>query len=574
MAEYDLVIRGGTVVDGTGIPRYNSDVAIKNGRIANISGNIRGGGAKEIDASGCIVAPGAVDMHTHYDGQLNWDPYCTPSSWFGVTSLTIGQCGFGFAPCKPEDRDLSMRMMNRVEAIPLEAMRNGIRWDWETFPEYLDSLDRQGLGMNVGALIPFSPLRGYVLGMMEARQRTSVTEDELNTIKRLVHEAMAAGAFGIAGNRSSEDHPEDGGYLPSHVASDEEWLAIADVIGQFGVGQIGWDIGNVPQFNDRDEQHVLLEKMARISGRPMQMILGGHESYDWMVKMRELGLPIYEQVSITKTRSTFELANYNLYDIFPNWVQPLVGSPEERMIKLMDPSNRALMREDVEKARSERQIDTYSPELYRVDWDRLRVREVANERNGRFEGMTINQLASATGKDPLDAYLDLAIDEQLETRFTYPQDPPESQMAQMIERIKGPYGHVSVSDGGAHVRFQVSAEWPVFMLTRFIREKEIMSLEQAHYKMSNLPAWLASFKDRGVLKIGAWADIMVYDFDNLGLMYEDPIVADDLPGGESRFIQKAKGIHYTLVNGEVTFEDGECTGALPGKLLRSYEMVG
>jgi N-acyl-D-aspartate/D-glutamate deacylase len=464
-------------------------------------------------------------------------------------------------------------MMNRVEAIPLEAMRHGIRWDWETFPEYLDSLDRQGLGMNVGALLPFSPLRGYVLGMIPARQRTSVTEAELNTMKQLVHDAMAAGAFGIAGNRSSEDHPEDGGYLPSHVASDEEWLAIAEVIGQFGVGQIGWDIGNVPQFNDRDEQHVLLEKMARISGRPMQMILGGIESYDWMVQMREKGLPIYEQVSITKTRSTFDLANYNLYDIFPNWVQPLVGTPEERMIKLMDPSNRALMREDVEKARRERTIDTISPELYRVDWDRLRVREVANERNGRFEGMTINQLAAATGKDPLDAYLDLAVDEQLETRFTYPQDPPESQMQQLIERITGPYGHVSVSDGGAHVRYQVSAEWPVFLLTRFIREKEIMSLEQAHYKMSNLPAWLASFKDRGVLKIGAWADIMVYDFDNLGLMYEDPIVEADLPGGESRFIQKAKGMRYTLVNGAVTFEDNVCSGALPGKLLRSYDMV-
>ena len=573
MAEYDLVIRGGTVVDGTGIPRFKSDVAIKDGRIANISGNIRAGGAKEIDASGCIVAPGAVDMHTHYDGQLNWDPYATPSSWFGVTSLTIGQCGFGFAPCRPEDRDLSMRMMNRVEAIPLEAMRHGIRWDWETFPEYLDSLDRQGLGMNVGALLPFSPLRGYVLGMIPARQRTSVTEAELNKMKQLVHEAMAAGAFGIAGNRSSEDHPEDGGYLPSHVASDEEWLAIAEVIGEFGVGQIGWDIGNVPQFDDRDEQHALLERMAKISGRPMQMILGGIESYEWMLKMREQGLPIYEQVSITKTRSTFDLASYNLYDIFPNWVQPLVGTPEERMIKLMDPANRALMREDVEKARRERRIDTISPELYRVDWDRLRVREVADERNGRFEGMTINQLAAATGKDPLDAYLDLAIDEQLETRFTYPQDPPESQMQQLVERITGPYGHVSVSDGGAHVRFQVSAEWPVFMLTKFIREKEIMSLEEAHYKMSNLPAWLASFKDRGVLKIGSWADIMVYDFDNLGLMYDDPVVEADLPGGESRFIQKAKGIRYTLVNGVVTFEDNVCTGALPGKLLRSYEMV-
>ena len=163
MSEYDLVVRGGTIVDGTGIPRYNADLAVKDGRVAKISGRIPAGGAREIDAAGCIVAPGAIDLHTHYDGQLNWDPYASLSGWFGVTSLTIGQCGFGFAPTRPEDRDLNMRMMNRIEAIPLDSMRKGMRWDWETFPEYLDSLDRQGLGLNVGAVFPFSPLRGYVL---------------------------------------------------------------------------------------------------------------------------------------------------------------------------------------------------------------------------------------------------------------------------------------------------------------------------------------------------------------------------------------------------------------------------
>ncbi len=574
MAEYDMVIRGGTIVDGTGIPRYKSDLAIKNGKIANIGGNIRVGGAKELDAGGCIVAPGAVDLHTHYDGQLNWDPYCTPSGWFGVTSLTIGQCGFGFAPTKPEDRDLNMRMMNRIEAMPLECMREGIRWDWETFPEYMESLERQGLGLNIGALLPFSPMRGYVMGMMEARNRTTVTESELNQMKQLFHEAMTVGAFGISGNRSAEDHPEDGGYLPSHVASDEEWLAMAEVMGEFNVGHMGWDIGNVPMFNDREVQHVLLEKMLEISGRPMQMILGGIESYDWMVQMRAKGYPIYEQVPVTKQRSTFNLAEYNLYDIFASWVQPLLGTREERMLKLKDPANRAAMKADVEKAREERRRDTVTPELYRVDWDRLRVREVAYERNGKYEGMSINQLGEAMGKDPLDAYFDLAIDEQLETRFTYPQDPPEDQMQQLIERIRGPYGHVSLSDGGAHMRYQTAAEWPVMMLTRFIREKEIMSLEQAHHKMSTLPAWLAGFNDRGKLQIGLAADVMVYNFDELGFLYDDPVVVTDLPGNESRFIQKPKGLRYTLVNGTLTFKDNECTEALPGKLLRSYDMIG
>ena len=289
MREYDLVIRGGTIVDGTGIPRYKTDVAIKNGRIANISGRISSGRAKEINATGCIVAPGAIDLHTHYDGQLNWDPSCTPSGWFGVTSLTIGQCGFGFAPTRPQDRELNMQMMNRIEAIPLESMRQGMRWDWVTFPEYLDRVDGQGLGINIGALFPFSPLRGYVLGMKEARERTSVTQEELNEMQRLFREGMRAGAFGIAGNSSAENHPEDGGYLPSHVASDEEWFAMAEVLSEFRVGHLGWDIGTISLFNDRAEQHVLLEKIMEISGRPLHVILGGAESAEWMERMRVKG---------------------------------------------------------------------------------------------------------------------------------------------------------------------------------------------------------------------------------------------------------------------------------------------
>jgi len=202
MPEYDLVIRGGTIVDGTGIPRYRADLALKGGRVALISGRISAGGAKELDASGCIVAPGAIDLHTHYDAQLNWDPYASLSGWFGVTSLTIGQCGFGFAPTRPADRELNMRMMNRIEAIPLESMRLGMRWDWETFPEYLDSLERQGLGVTV------------------------VTEAELKQMQHLFYEGMKAGAFGFSLDKNMEDRPEDGSLLPSIVASDEEFLII------------------------------------------------------------------------------------------------------------------------------------------------------------------------------------------------------------------------------------------------------------------------------------------------------------------------------------------------------------
>ena len=271
MAEYDLVIRGGTIIEGTGIPRYKADLAVKDGRISMISGKIKAGGAKEIDASGCYVAPGAIDLHTHYDAQLNWDPYASLGGWMGVTSLTIGICGFGFAPTKPEDRERAMLLMNRVEAIPMESMRLGMRWDWVSFPEYLDSLDHQGLGLNVGVLFPFSPLRGYVLGMLPARELTSVTETELNQMKQLFYEGMEAGAFGFSGNESLEDRNEEGGPLPSHIASEEEWLGLAEVLSEFGVGCIGWSVkaGN-PEKSQR-----LVEKMLRVSGRPVHTSSGG-----------------------------------------------------------------------------------------------------------------------------------------------------------------------------------------------------------------------------------------------------------------------------------------------------------
>ena len=574
MAEYDMVIRGGTIIDGTGVPRYNADLAIKDGKIANISGRIRPGGVKEIDASGCVVAPGAVDLHTHYDGQLNWDRYCTPSGWFGVTSLTIGQCGFGFAPTKPEDRDLNMRMMNRIEAIPLESMRLGMRWDWETFPEYLESLDSHGLGLNIGALFPFSPLRGYVMGMMEARTRKTVTETELNEMKRLFHEGMEAGAFGIAGNKSAEDHPEDGGYLPSHIASDEEWLGLMEVLAEFNVGHIGWDIGNVPIFDDRPQQHELLTRMMDISGRPLHLILGSMESYNWMYEIRAKGYPICEQVAVVGGHVTFKLSEFNLFDILPNWIQPLVGDAEERMAKLQAPGVREAMKADVERVWRERTITSVSPELYRTDWSRMRIWEAAFEQNKKYEGMTIKQIAEMMGKDPTDAFLDFALEEKLQTIFNVPQSPEDPFTEELANRIRGPYSHISLSDGGAHVRYGTVAHWPVRFLAEWVRDHDLMGLEQAHYKMSALPAWIASFTDRGKLQIGMAADVIVYNYDELGYLFDRPVYADDFPGGERRFIQKPTGLRYTIVNGTVTFEGNDCTGALPGKLLRSYDMVG
>ena len=559
MPEYDLVIRGGTVVDGTGLPRIRADVGIKNGRVAMVSGRIAAGGAKELDASECIVAPGAIDLHTHYDAQLNWDPYASLSGWFGVTSLTVGQCGFGFAPTRPEDRDLNMRMMNRIEAIPLESMRQGMRWDWETFPEYMDSLDRQGLGVNVGALVPFSPLRGYVLGMMEARERTSVTEAELNQMKQILRDSMKAGAFGISADKNLEDRPEDGSWLPSHVASKEEFLGLARVMREFGVGQIGWTIGI---SDDRPEQRDMLAEMARISGRPLHVVLGDDEGYEWLEQMRQEGLPILAQQGSVPTIAEFKLSEYNLFDYMPNWVQPLVGTKEERIAKLSEDGIRDGMKKDV--------IDRPHP---RTDWAQVQVVEVALERNLKYEGLSIADIATAEGKHPLDAFLDIALDEDLETEFAHPADAAGRDEAR-AERLSNPFVHISVSDGGAHTRFLVNSVWPVYFLAHWIRDYGLMSLEQGHQKMSALPAWFSDMKNRGTLRVGDYADIMIYNMDELGLLYDKPRFETDFPGGEKRLVQKPTGMRYIIVNGAVTFIDNECTGALPGKLLRSYDMIG
>ncbi len=564
MPEYDLVIRGGTIVDGTGIPRFKADLAVKNGRIANISGKINAGGAKEIDASGCMVAPGAIDLHTHYDAQIQWDPYCSLSGWHGVTSLTIGECGFGFAPTRPEDRDLNMRMMDRIEAIPLESMRKGLRWDWETFPEYMDSLERQGLGLNVGAMFPFSPLRAYVLGMLPARERTSVTDAELNQMKQIFHDGMKAGAFGFSLDKNMEDRTEDGGLLPSVVASDREFLGLAEVLGDFAIGHMGLTLG----FGLTEEQRKSIREMVagtmRLSGRPFHLLdVQQGEDPGWEQMCRAEGLPLVYQKTAPISGTEFKLSEYNMFDYMPNWVQPLIGNAEERAAKLRDYGNREAMKQDVEDWPNNR-----------TDWSRVKALEVAHERNYKYEGLTIKEIAEMMGKSPLDAFLDLALDEDLETEFMIPPRNNPEELKARSEQLLDPHSHISVSDGGAHTRFVTLSTWPVDWLSFWVREMEIMSLEQAHYKMSAFPAWFTDFKDRGTLRLGHWADIIVYNLDELGYLYEKPVYANDFPGGERRIIQKPKGLRYTLVNGTITFEESNCTGALPGKLLRSYDMVG
>lgn len=566
MAEYDLVIRGGTIVDGTTLPAYKADLAVKGGKVAKISGRLAGAGGKELDASGCYVAPGAIDLHCHYDAQLNWDPYCTLSGWHGVTSLTIGQCGFGFAPTRPDDREANMEMMSRIEAIPMASMRAGMRWDWETFPEYLDSLDRQGLGLNVASLFPYSPLRAYVVGVKDSRERTKLTDAELTRIKQLFYEGMEAGAFGFSANKSLEDRPSDGGYLPTHVAADEEFFALAEILREFGVGHIGWT-RSIPDRMGANQDREFLAKLMDLSGRPLHWGLVTQNQQDpamhreqlgWLEEMHRRGYPMYAQSMSVNVSQKFTMEDYNGFDTSPNWLQATLGSVDERLRKLADPEVRVGLRADMEASgRGKAEA-----------WSRLKVLEVTQDDNRRYEGYSIADIALREGKHPVDAFLDLSVSEELRCLFAHMDQHVPSE-----EILRHPYTHVSLSDGGAHTRYHTGSTWPTYFLSHWVRDQGLMTLEEAHYKISALPAWIAGFRDRGILREGMAADVIVYDLDRLGFQQSDPVYETDFPGGERRLIQKANGYRYTLVNGVVTFQESECTGALPGKLLRSYDMA-
>ena len=324
-----------------------------------------------------------------------------------------------------------------------------MRWDWETFPEYLDSLEHQGLGLNIGSLFPFSPMRGYVLGMMEARERTSVTDAELNQMKQLFHEAMIAGAFGFSFNKNLEDRPEDGSLLPSHVASDEEYMALSEVLAQFGVGHVGLTHGFGLTPDQRSEVRDLVTLVMKVSGRPFNLLdVELAEATRWLDACRADELPLLIQRGSATQGDQFTLSEFNLYDYMPHWVQPLVGTPAERAAKLRV-ADREAMKRDVEEW----------PNV-RTDWSRIRVVSVVRERNYRYEGMTIPELAEATGKHPVDAFIDLALDEDLETEFWIPPLDSEEELKAQEPQLTDSHSHISVSDGGAHTKFHTLSLWP------------------------------------------------------------------------------------------------------------------
>ncbi len=571
MAEFDLQIKGGTVVDGTRVPRFRGDVWIKDGKIAQIGGRAPGFAKKMIDADGLIVAPGFVDLHTHYDAQIRWDPYCTISGWHGVTSLVLGNCGFGFAPVKPDFRDRSMLTMTRTEAIPYSSMKTGMTWDWETIPEYMDSLDRAPKGINCIQYMPTASLMTYVMGLEAAKTRPA-TEQERTEMRRLLAEGLDAGLCGFSIQRLGRHSGQadfDGSPMVTDTMVDEDILNLARVLHERDEGfiEITQATGHIK------EDLAFVEKLAGEAQRPIlfQAITASitnpdihRKSLTWIERMRAKGLPIFGQGGTVRSGFAFTLEHWNLYDVSAAWRDMLTGNKDERAAKMRNPA----MREAAKSERAMYALDKNAPGIG-GKLPKLIVQWVENKPElEKYVGKSLGQIAQEEGKHPVDVMIDLSLATDLKAEFLQPERVFNADYnAEIVNNSM--FTFPGVSDGGAHTKFFTGGAFTTDFLRWLVRDEQKITLEEAHYRLSALPAHAAGFRDRGVLREGAAADVVVYDLDGLDIE-PDWIgeVAHDLPGGEWRRVQRSKGYRSIIVNGEETFADGKCTGATPGKLLR------
>ncbi|MSR15318.1 MAG: aminoacylase [Gammaproteobacteria bacterium] len=566
MAQFDTLIKNGTIVDGTRAPRFQGDLAIRDGKVVAISriGIDPTEAARVIDARGLVVAPGFVDLHTHYDAQIQWDPYCTLSGWHGVTSLVLGNCGFGFAPVAPDNRDRMMLSMSRVEAIPFEAMKKGMLWDWVTFPEWLDTLARIPKGVNVISYVPIGPVMIWVMGLEEAKRREP-TSAELAEMCQLIETGMDAGACGwsvqhLGDGFTSVQRDYDGTPMVTDIMSNATCLAFAEVLRKRGEGHI-----QITQAQDDiREDLVFVEKLAEVSGTPVLFNVVNANNHhprqsrrllEWAAKAQAKGIKIYLQAVSVGNDLTYTFEDFNLLDGQEDWREVTLGTVAERMRKMQDPARRAGLRLDYDIGRMP---------IVTGPIKSFVILETIRPEHKCWQGMTVQQLGDAQGRHPIDALLDLVIAEQLQTVIFTPAFNDDVDLNREI--FQSEYTVPGVSDGGAHTKFVTLGRYTTEFLADFVRDKHIVDLEEAHYRLSCLPAKMAGFLDRGVLAEGRPADVVIYDFEALRSTPSE--IAHDFPGGEWRRVQRAEGYRYILVNGEITFEDGVCTGATPGKLLR------
>jgi len=552
---YDLIIKNGAVIDGSGLPGFHGDVAVSGGRIVEI-GKVSGEARQTLNADGLVVSPGIIDNHTHYDAQVTWDPLCTYSCYHGITTVVMGNCSLAMAPAHREDRAMLAGVLSHVEAIPLEAIEAGVNWSWETIPEYLNSLDNK-LGINVAALIGHSAVRRYVMG--EASQERHATADEVGAMKAIVREGLEAGAVGVSFERNLRHFDWHGRLAPTNLASEEEIFAVAGVADEVGRGviQFGGDrnistrlakASRRPVFyGNITQQAVAPDKWRKQLTDAENMMRQGHRAYQFvMPRPGDL-------------RYTLKTAQH--FDAMATWKNVMLLPLEQRKEVFRDSATRAKLHfEAVESP-----LDPDRAGDFTRRWDLQFVFKPALAKNQHLTGKSVAEIAREQNEDVLDAFLDLALEENLETEFE--RREVNSDQAAMTALLTSPYTVIGQSDGGAHVVFRTDYSYSTYLLSHWVREKQIMSLEDAIRKLTFVPASLFGFSDRGLVRPGMAADLMIFDPATISPL--EPGEAHDLPGGAKRRKQLAQGIEWTVVNGQVLMEHGQHTGAYPGKVARS-----
>lgn len=549
----DLLIRDGLVVDGSGLPGYRADVGIKDGKIADI-GRLHESAAHVIDAGGKVVAPGFIDHHTHLDAQILWDPYGTSEPAHGVTTVVMGNCGLALAPVRPGGEDALVKSFVRVEAMPREALVAGVPWGWRSYGDYLDGLDGK-IGVNVAGLVGHIAIRHAVMGE-EAVERAA-TDEETEAMKGLVQEALDGGAVGMSTNRNERHFREDAKPVSSRLADDDELFALCDVVGTANRGVIQVILG----FNT--VEHIpWYDALAKRTGRPIiwQIVLHSwNQPTLWREQLEAIAPTFrdgYRAYGLTNTAPLyrrFTLDNVQVFDEFPVWKNIMFLPKAVRNQALADPETRQKLKDDFNADR---------PVTFHRRWDLLEVIAAGKPENQRYVHKSLADVAAMRGQDPIDAFLDVALDDPGLTVLTANGGDPEATR----EILSSPYILIGESDAGAHVQFDANFGYGTVLLSNWVRDKGLMSLEQAVHKLTFQVASIYGLQDRGLIRPGYAADLTVFDAGTVAPC--EPEWAQDFPASTRRMVQRSVGLDYTIVNGQVIYDHGALSGDLPGQVLR------
>jgi len=561
---YDLVIKNGMVVDGSGSARYRADIAITDGKIARI-GRVNEKAKQTIDAEGHVVSPGFVDGHTHMDAQVFWDPIGSCSSYHGVTSVVMGNCGFTLAPCKQEDADLVFRSLERAEDLSRDAMLAGIDWTWETFPEFLDAVDDLPKGINYAGYIGHSALRTYTMGERAFEEEAS--EDEVKHMQALVKEAMHAGAIGFSTSRTFNHTTADDRPVASRLANWEEVRAIVNAVGETGKG-IFEIAGEAPGRNPERirEYHERLRDLAVESGVTQTWGMFSvkvapdlwRPYFDLLDETAAAGGRMYAQVHSRALNNILSFESAMPYDNWELWSDIRALPLDEQKVRLSDPETKAKLVEIANREYTGPRI--VGAELRPPDWDYVYPME-----DMIYDKPSMAQIAREKGVDPVELMIDMALERDLKMFFRTPI--ANENQDHVLEMIKHPRSVVTFSDSGAHVSQIMDSSLQTHLLSYWVREKEALTLEAAVKQITYNTATLWGLHDRGLLRVGMAADVVVFDPDTIGPNM--PEVLNDLPAGARRLKQTASGILNTVVNGEIFLTNNEHSGATAGRLLRS-----